>query len=56
MKLANKAFVIALFMLSLVFSMTAQTLRPIDDPRNTAPTVGTGGPPGGPTGLFTIER
>ncbi len=54
MKLANKAFVIALFMLSLVFSMTAQTLRPIDDPRNTAPTVGTGGPPGGPTGLFTI--
>jgi hypothetical protein len=54
MKLANKAFVIALFMLSLVFSMTAQTLRSVDDPRNTAPTVGTGGPPGGPTGLFTV--
>ncbi|MDQ3713597.1 MAG: hypothetical protein M3388_15430 [Acidobacteriota bacterium] len=34
--------------------MSAQTLRSIDDPRNTAPTVGTGGPPGGPTGLFTI--
>ncbi|MFL6228494.1 MAG: hypothetical protein ACJ741_06915, partial [Pyrinomonadaceae bacterium] len=28
--------------------------RPADDPRNTAPTVGTGGPVGGPTGLFTI--
>ncbi len=54
MKLANKAFVIALFMLSLVFSMTAQTLRSTLDPRNIAPTVGTGGPPGGPTGLFTI--
>lgn len=54
MKLANKALVIALTMLSLIFSMTAQTLRPADDDRNTAPTVGTGGPPGGPTGLFTI--
>ena len=54
MKLANKAFVIALTMLSLIVSMSAQTLRPADDDRNTAPTVGTGGPPGGPTGLFTI--
>jgi hypothetical protein len=34
--------------------VSAQTLRPSDDPRNIAPTVGTGGPPGGPTGLFTI--
>ena len=54
MKLANKAFVIALTMLALIISMSAQTLRPADDNRNTAPTVGTGGPPGGPTGLFTI--
>jgi hypothetical protein len=54
MKLANKAFIIALTMLSLIISMSAQTLRPADDDRNTAPTVGTGGPPGGPTGLFTI--
>ncbi len=54
MKLANKAFVIALTMLALIVSMSAQTLRPLDDNRNTAPTVGTGGPPGGPTGLFTI--
>lgn len=54
MKLANKAFVIALTMLALIISISAQTLRPADDNRNTAPTVGTGGPPGGPTGLFTI--
>ncbi len=54
MKLANKAFVIALTMLALITSMSAQTLRSTDEPRNTAPTVGTGGPPGGPTGLFTI--
>ncbi|MBC8031005.1 MAG: hypothetical protein H7Z16_12905 [Pyrinomonadaceae bacterium] len=27
-----------------------ETLRPGNDPRNQAPTVGTGGPPGGPTG------
>ncbi len=57
MKLAKNAFVIALTILTLVFTMSAQTLRSIDDPRNTAPTVGTGGPPGGPTGLFTsFER
>ena len=54
MKLAKNAFVIALSILTLAFTMSAQTLRSIDDPRNTAPTVGTGGPPGGPTGLFTI--
>ncbi len=54
MKLAKNAFIIALTMLSLVFTMTAQTPRSADDARNTAPTVGTGGPPGGPTGLFTI--
>ncbi|MGI8788410.1 MAG: hypothetical protein ACR2HG_11695 [Pyrinomonadaceae bacterium] len=34
--------------------MSAQTLRTDKDPRNIAPTVGTGGPVGGPTGLFTI--
>jgi hypothetical protein len=54
MKLAKNAFIIALTMLTLVFTTSAQTLRSADDPRNTAPTVGTGGPPGGPTGLFTI--
>ena len=54
MKLVKNAFIIALTMLSLVFTTTAQTLRSEDDPRNTAPTVGTGGPPGGPTGLFTV--
>lgn len=54
MKLAKKAFLIALTMLALVFAMSAQTLRPADDDRNLAPTAGTGGAPGGPTGLFTI--
>ena len=54
MKIAKNAFIIALTMLALVFTTTAQTLRPEKDNRNTAPTVGTGGPPGGPTGLFTI--
>ena len=39
-------------MLSLTVS--AQTLRSPQDPRNQAPAVGTGGPVGGPTGLFTI--
>lgn len=54
MKLANRAFVIALTMLTLVFAMSAQTLRSDKDDRNIAPTVGTGGSPGGPTGLFTV--
>ena len=54
MKLANRAFVIALTMLTLVFAMSAQTLRTEKDDRNIAPTVGTGGSPGGPTGLFTV--
>ncbi len=54
MKLANKAFVIALTMLALIISTSAQTIRSNQDDRNQAPTVGTGGPPGGPTGLFTI--
>jgi hypothetical protein len=33
---------------------SAQTLRQENDPRNQSPSVGTGGPEGGPTGLFTI--
>ncbi len=41
-------------MLAMVFAVSAQTLRSPDDARNTAPTVGTGGNTGGPTGLFTI--
>ena len=54
MKLAKYAFITTLIMLALIITASAQTLRSNDDPRNTAPTVGTGGPPGGPTGLFTI--
>ncbi len=54
MKFASRAFVLSVFLMALVFSVTAQTLRPRDDDRNIAPTVGTGGPVGGPTGLFTV--
>ncbi|MDX6270694.1 MAG: hypothetical protein QOD28_1917, partial [Acidobacteriota bacterium] len=51
---ARRAQALALTLLVLCAAVSAQTLRPADDPRNTAPTVGTGGPVGGPTGLFTI--
>ena len=54
MRLARRALLAALTMLLLCAAASAQTLRPETDPRNIAPTVGTGGPVGGPTGLFTI--
>ncbi len=53
MKLAIKAYVVTLILLTLVFAVSAQKRSDKDD-RNTAPTVGTGGPVGGPTGLFTV--
>src|SRR5436853_7514529 len=54
MRLANRVLlcVLAIFVFSAVVS--AQTLRAETDPRNLSPSVGTGGPEGGPTGLFTI--
>src|ERR1043166_442643 len=54
MRFARRALFAALIALLLVTAATAQTLRPGNDPRNQAPTVGTGGTPGGPTGLFAI--
>ena len=59
MKLAYRVFIVTLTLLALVFAATAQTdtdnsKRSDKDNRNTAPTVGTGGPMGGPTGLFTV--
>ncbi|MFL6256774.1 MAG: hypothetical protein ACJ74T_17350 [Pyrinomonadaceae bacterium] len=54
MRLARRALFAALAISVLLSAATAQTLRPGNDPRNQAPTVGTGGTPGGPTGLFTI--
>ena len=54
MKLAYRAFLITLTIMALMISVSAQTLRPEKDPRNVAPTVGTGGPVGGATGLFTV--
>src|SRR5215471_6057647 len=54
MRLAKRVLVtaLAIFVLSVVAS--AQRLRQENDPRNLSPAVGTGGPEGGPTGLFTI--
>ncbi|MFN2455201.1 MAG: hypothetical protein ABR577_13365 [Pyrinomonadaceae bacterium] len=54
MRLARRALVAALITLMLCAAVSAQTLRSENDARNIAPTVGTGGPVGGPTGLFTI--
>src|SRR5437763_7958349 len=54
MRLARRALFAALATLILLAAVSAQTLWLGNDPRNQAPTVGTGGPPGGPTGLFTI--
>ncbi|MEA2175213.1 MAG: hypothetical protein QOD00_2805 [Blastocatellia bacterium] len=54
MRLARRALFAALVMLVLCAAASAQTLRLENDPRNQSPSVGTGGPEGGPTGLFTI--
>jgi hypothetical protein len=54
MRLAKNAFLTTLVMLALLVTVSAQTRRSPDDNRNIAPTVGTGGPTGGPTGLFTV--
>lgn len=52
MKLANRVLLCALAI--FIFSAFAQAQKSENDPRNTSPSVGTGGPEGGPTGLFTI--
>lgn len=57
MKLAKRASMLTLILLTLVFVVPAQSqsdARSEKDNRNTAPTVGTGGAIGGPTGLFTV--
>jgi hypothetical protein len=54
MRLAQRALIAALVTLVLCAAVSAQTLRSPNDPRNQSPSVGTGGPEGGPTGLFTI--
>ncbi len=53
MKLATRVYVVTLILLMLAFAVSAQD-RSERDPRNIAPTIGTGGPVGGPTGLFTV--
>src|ERR671917_433315 len=54
MRLAKSVFLLTLTMLMMSLIISAQTRRSEEDPRNTAPTVGTGGSVGGPTGLFTV--
>jgi hypothetical protein len=54
MRLATRALLAALVSLVLCAAVSAQTVRSDRDPRNQSPAVGTGGPEGGPTGLFTI--
>lgn len=54
MRLANRVLFCALAIFILASVASTQTLRQENDPRNLSPSVGTGGPEGGPTGLFTI--
>src|SRR5690242_7747456 len=54
MRLAHRALIAALVSLVLCAAVSAQTLRSPNDSRNQSPSVGTGGPEGGPTGLFTL--
>lgn len=58
MKLAYRVFVVTLTLVMFSLGAFAQTIDPDKrsekDDRNTAPTVGTGGTMGGPTGLFTV--
>lgn len=54
MRFAQRALFSALALMMLCYAVSAQTLRSPNDPRNQSPSVGTGGPVGGPTGLFTI--
>ena len=54
MRFAHRALIAALVSLVLCAAVSAQTIRSATDPRNQSPAVGTGGPEGGPTGLFTV--
>ena len=54
MRFAKKVPFCALVTFMLCAVALGQTLRSETDPRNQSPAVGTGGPVGGPTGLFTV--
>ena len=54
MRFANRVLLCALAIFVLAGIAFGQTPRGEGDPRNLSPSVGTGGPEGGPTGLFTI--
>src|SRR5712691_13415078 len=52
MRLANRVLLVTLAI--FIMSAVAYAQKSDNDPRNNSPSVGTGGPEGGPTGLFTI--
>ncbi|MEP6925849.1 MAG: hypothetical protein ABI954_15385, partial [Pyrinomonadaceae bacterium] len=54
MRYVKNALVVALVMLAMSLAALAQQPTRTDDPRNIAPTVGSGGSVGGATGLFTV--
>src|SRR5258708_28202032 len=54
MRLANRVLLCALAIFIFSALSFGQTPRPNNDPRNQSPSVGTGAPEGGATGLFTI--
>src|SRR3989440_1721964 len=54
MRLANKVLLVTVAVVVMSATALSQKLRPETDPRNQSPSVGTGGPEGGPTGLFTV--
>ena len=54
MRLATRALIALVAIIILSATVSAQTLRDPEDPKNQSPAVGTGGPEGGPTGLFTV--
>src|SRR5258706_4396999 len=54
MRLANRVLLCALAIFIFSALSFGQTPRPNNAPRNQSPSVGTGGPEGGATGLFTI--
>src|SRR3981081_3545078 len=54
MRLANRVLLCALAIFVLSVVAVGPKPRNENDPRKQSPSVGTGGPEGGPTGLFTI--
>lgn len=54
MRYLRNLLIVAFVVMTISVVAMAQATRRTDDPRNLAPTVGSGGSVGGPTGLFTV--